>query len=223
MKRYIPGIIGIVLVLSSGLVHGLKTGRWVVSNALGEAAERLKNVPMRIGEWDGEDSEISEAQLKAAEAVGHLSRRYQNRSTGDMVHVLILSGRSGPIAVHPPTVCFTSAGFGLSEPPKRYTVRAEDSTPTGELWLGDFSRSSTEGDDFMRTFWSWNATGEWVVPDNPRFEFARYDNLYKMYVTRELTRTGRGEEIDDGPCVQFMQVFIPELSQALNPAPIAQK
>lgn len=204
-----------VIIVSSGLVHGWLTDRWGSPDKLKSAAAKLESVPSVIGDWEATDYEIPERQLELAEAVGSLSRTYVNRVTGATVNVLALCGRPGPISVHPPTVCFTGAGFVLGSEPQRFALESRNSKPLVEFWLADFFKPTESLSRSMQTFWSWNGGDGWRVPDNPRLTFARYQysHLYKLYVTHEIV--SQNDPVEDSVAVEFMRTFIPELNQAL--------
>ena len=74
-------------------------------------AERLQDLPLKLDEWVGEDTESNERELKAAGAVGHVSRTYRNTRTGQHVSVFIVTGHSRDISVHTPDRCYPAAGF----------------------------------------------------------------------------------------------------------------
>lgn len=211
--RLLPVLLSIVTIVASGFLHGQWTDRWGTTHDVTDAAVRLDDVPITIGDWYSEELEIPARQIKAAEAVGHLSRVYRNRVDGSEVNVMILCGRPGPIAVHPPTVCFTGAGFGLDTEPEKFLVKAEDSSPLGEFWVGDFVKDSAAVRFRMRTFWSWNADDNWQVPNNTRVAFARYPYLYKMYVTRQLP--SNEVPVSEDAAGDFLRLFIPELKRVL--------
>jgi hypothetical protein len=60
-------------------------------------------------------------------------------------------------------------------------------------------------------FWSWNAGGIWQVADSPRLAFARFPVLFKLHLVRELAVPG--EPPVDDPCVNLMQLLLPELQK----------
>jgi hypothetical protein len=207
MKRILTSVIALTAIIGAGVVHGWMTDRWGAPEQLARAAARVAELPRTIGEWDSTEQEIDPDQLVRAEAISSLSRVYRHRTTGQAVTVMLLCGRPGPIAVHPPTVCFTGSGYALMSPPARQSINSAAHELLGEFWRGDFMKESNTERVSMRTFWGWSTDGHWSCPDNPRFEFATDSHLYKMYVTRSLSNTG--ESLEDDSCVKFLMEFIP--------------
>ena len=214
MLRLLPMTLAIVIIVSTGIVHGIRTDRWSGDTFVDQAAQRLQLVPPSFGEWTGDDVEISESQLTQAEAVGHVSRRFVNQVDGSVVSVLIVCGRHGPIAVHPPTVCFTGSGFGLTAPEEKHVVTNKATESDHSFWVADFSKETTGIPFRIRTFWAWSDGGAWQAADNPRWTYAGSKYLYKMYVTREL---GPAEQsmADDDSSLRFLDDFLPVLKQAI--------
>ncbi|MGH7201028.1 MAG: exosortase-associated EpsI family protein, partial [Planctomycetaceae bacterium] len=201
------------------VLYDLRTDRWGPSVDLTAAAERLQQVPIRLGDWHGQETEIPARHLEIAGAKGHLSRVYVNQRDGRTVRVLILCGRHGPISVHSPEVCFTGAGFVLQQTPRRAMLAPERLDRAAEFWVGDFAKASGGLQSKMRTYWSWGTDGTWNASDNPRIEFAGSDVLYKMYLTEE--RSATRDATADGPdtCAQFSEILLPAVNSALFEAP----
>jgi hypothetical protein len=201
------------VVTTSGIIHGLWTSRWKLSDQPAKAAERLEQVPLLIGDWDGDAAEIDSRQIRAAGAGGYLSRRYVNRQTGEVVWTTVLCGPPGPIAVHPPDVCFRGAGFQPAAIPTRHTVSRPSGSEHAEFWTAKFVKSEPTGPAAMRVLWAWSGTGAWLAPDNPRLAFARHKVLYKLYVqTGALPGSDPDEHahLDD-----FARLFLEELNRCL--------
>jgi len=217
-RSWLAPVTAVVLVLAAGVAYGLQTHRWTKSKELDEAADKLQQVPSTIGEWEGRDIEIPEMQLKIAGATGYLHRVYRHRKSGKEVTVLVLCGPHGPISVHPPTVCFVSAGWNLETEPAPRAVKLPDAeSPLGHFWVTRFRKVSSTSVGRMRTCWAWNGTGGWEASERPRFEFAGADHLFKIYVSEELSPNPKQEpdpEFDQGACVEFMRDFLPALKAA---------
>jgi hypothetical protein len=203
------------VLLADGLVHGLWTDRWKVSEELPKAVARLNNVPLQIGDWESKSLDIDEKTVKQAGYSGYLLRRYENRRTGRAFNVLLSCGRPGPLSVHTPEICYQGAGFSQSGEITRTALDPTSPTKADELWMTKFSKADSTPPINVRVYWAWNATGAWQAPDNPRWNYARYPVLYKLYITYTLTRAG--EAVDDAEASQFLSLLLDELNKDLFP------
>lgn len=202
-------------VLLSGWTYRWWETRSRTSEALRVATARLGDVPFAVGDWRGQAHPVDEEQFTQAEVSGYLFRRYENRRTGRAVTILLVCGRSGPVSVHTPDICFQGAGYDLIGAPIRYTRWFQGLSQSAEFWTARFARPAGLMSARLRVFWSWSATGTWLAPNTPRLSFARYPALYKLYVLRDA---GPGEDnLDEDPCVDFLRQFLPELETRLFP------
>ncbi|HTU89274.1 MAG TPA: exosortase-associated EpsI family protein [Gemmataceae bacterium] len=216
MFRIVPLLCALVLMTASGISHRLWTGSWNVSGEPGISAARLSEVSSELGDWVGADLEVDAKQLARAEAVGYLCRRYVQRRTGAEVSVFLLCGRPGPIAVHPPTICYQGLGFQVMGSPTRYTVESDAETPPAEFYCANFVKPDSATPEQLRIYWAWKAGRDWQAPNHPRFTFGGAQALYKLYLTY---RAAPGAELPDhDPCQDFMHDFLLELENKLSPA-----
>jgi len=215
MMRLLAAAVVGVAVLSSGLVQGLWAGRWGNSRAVEQAVARLPEVPLAIGGvWDGEGKEIGEREQAIAEIRGYLSRRYVNRRTGAVVSLLLVSGRPGPISVHPPDVCYRGAGYDQVGATSHYVV------PSGPAEGADFQvlhfrKQDVTAPGQLRIFLAWGSEGRWSAPANPRWAFARKPYLHKIYLVREVARPD--EPVEQDPALQLFRDLTPSLQETLFP------
>jgi hypothetical protein len=215
MLRTLPAWIGFTLVVAFGVAEGLWANRWQTSEAAERAAAALAEVPLSVGDWQGEARELDARQSAHAEITGHLWRRYVNRRTGAEVTVLLVCGRAGPVALHPPEVCYGGAGYHLAGEKVRHAVAAEALGAPAEFWAGQFQKDGAVPQP-LRILWAWSADGRWVAADSPRLSFARSPALYKLYVVREMPRAD--EPLANDPCPEFLKAFLPQLNGRLFPA-----
>lgn len=203
----------LLVIGASGYVHGVLTDRWGVPEKVTAAAARLERVPPVLGDWQSIDLPMKPRELEIAEARGALARRYTNRRSGEVVEVLILCGRPGPISVHEPTTCFIGAGYKLHhfDDDVPLSVAGADAV---QCRLGDFAKEADGTRSAVRTFWTWSSDGRWQSPSNPRLAFAPNPYLYKMYLSRSAVLTKENEPAED-PVVDFMHDFMPALNEAL--------
>lgn len=212
MSRFgIPVIAGIILILA-GIANGIRSDRWGLRPDALAAAERLSKVPATIGQWRSSEVPIDPLVITMAGALGSLSRQYVNPENGRIVRITILCGRHGPISVHPPTVCFTAAGWNLNSSPVKHTFRIGNPPQDKEFWMADFERNSASMTQKMRTFWSWSVAGHWQAADHPRIKYANSPFLYKIYLSHSLTDVS--EPIDE-PTKEFLERLLSEVDRTL--------
>ncbi|MCI0638809.1 MAG: EpsI family protein [Gemmataceae bacterium] len=208
MRQILLTMVGLALLVSTGVVHGLWTDRWEDRQDLTQAGDALKRLPLSIGDWDGEDMEVEQDSRLAL--AGSLTRRYRNRNTGQSLTIYIGCGRPGPVAVHTPDVCYAGAGFEV-ERPKAHTVSSAKGKSLGDFWTARILRQRADGQSQQRIFWSWHAAGQWRVADNPRLAFAGEKILHKLYVLRDLPNAD--EPLDADYCVEFLRVLVPAMQK----------
>jgi hypothetical protein len=172
----------------------------------------MAEVASVLGDWEGEPLETT-PQLTDGIA-GYLYRRYVNRQSGRSITVALFCGRSGPMSVHTPDVCYAGGGYTVGASVK-HSLNTGSSPAPADFRTAPFFKTSSADRSQLRIFWSWNATGSWTVPDNPRFAFASRPFLYKLYVIREMTDSS--EPLEGDPCLEFMGQFLPELQRCLFP------
>lgn len=214
--RYLPALAMLLLVVVSGLAHGLWTNRWAVSGSLEEALARLDRVPVAIGDWEGTNFELDQRQLEIGQIDGYLARRYRNRQDGREVTVLLVCGLPGPIAVHTPDICYAGAGYTPMAPPVSELVPT-DSFPFQEpagFKTAEFRKEGAIFPESLRIYWSWSDGELWEAPDHPRPRFMTSRILYKIYVINEQPDEDRVQAGEI--CKAFIRVFLPEVSMAIG-------
>lgn len=214
MKPTLPLLIGTLLLVGSGLVHGMWTGRWQSAESLARAASAVDLVPKTIGDWDTvRETEVSDEEKKVAELAGSLARQYRNRRTGDVVSLLLMCGKPGPISVHPPTACYTGLGYQQvgSTRTHRCSTGEQETLARHEFQTAQFA-SPKRGDSLQpRIYWSWSVNGVWHVPDNPRLSFAGGPALFKIYVAFESDDVTKSKV--KLPPERFLEELLPVLRE----------
>jgi hypothetical protein len=206
----------VLILLITGVAHGLRTNRWYAPPDLQAAGKRLESVPVVIGDWESTPESVDPRQLEVAEVTAHLARRYVKRSTGDEVHLLILCGCPGPVALHPPTLCYRGIGYHLQTDPESYPVENSAGAALGTLKTVCLVKDDPAAEP-LRIFWAWSNGGAFCAPDNPRYMFSRSDYLYKVYVVRRL-RQANGP-LQGDPAAAFVRELLPILQKNLSVAP----
>lgn len=207
-RKFLLPLGGLAVVVASGVVHGMWTGRWVSNLELDRAAARVVQLPLDLGEWHGKDVEADSRALGPLKA--YFCRRYVNQRTGVAVTLSLAAGEPGPVSIHTPDVCYVASGF---EPfgQRRFTPTIESLPNPAEFLTAQFVRKGADPKT-LRVFWSWNAGGVWQVSDTPRFAFAPgYRVLYKLHLVRESS--GPEEPLEDDPCVGLLRQFLPEFQR----------
>jgi hypothetical protein len=203
----------VVLLIVTGIVHGLWTDRWQVSPAIEAAAHKVEGLPAVVGDWEGEPLQLNPKELTRGGIVGHAAYRYKHRYTGAVVTVALLCGRPGHLAVHTPDVCYAAIGFHFTTTPVRYPVEFVAGTPPAEFLTGKLEKPGSAGTEQLRIFWGWTATGGWQAPEDPRLTFAREQVLFKLYVLHEV-RPGDNRPEDD-PSVDLLRQLLPAMNAAV--------
>jgi hypothetical protein len=207
-------LLAIPLLVGSGVAEGLWTDRWQLSTELEQAQGKLSTLPRLLGPWDGQDQELPERVVQMAELRAYVQRRYVRRQTGDVLSVLVVCGRPGPVTVHSPAVCFPGAGFFPTGSRTREVVKAESLSPA-EFWAERYRKSGAIPET-LQVYYSWNPGSGWSAADRPRLAFARARALYKVYVVRQLPRADEPAERD--PIPGFLRLLLPELDRCLKDA-----
>lgn len=214
MRYALPVLVLIVLVSSVGVAHGWLTGRWGVSADLQRAAAALDRFPKVVGGWTAtEDFPYDADDMARAGIRGHMGRAYRNSQSGEVLQVLAVCGRGGPISVHTPDVCYVGAGYSqvgalhrLADPPAGTT-----------FWQGRFVKQTGVVPQQLDIYWAWSRDGaEWAAPDNPRVTFAWAPSLYKLYVVRSSAGASAGDA-SDALAREFLSSLLPHLKAALAP------
>ncbi|MFO0877273.1 MAG: exosortase-associated EpsI family protein [Gemmataceae bacterium] len=213
MRRVVPLLIGLAVLVTVGLVHGRWTDRWQPSTDLVEAADRVAQLPENIGDWKGQEVVQDPEALAMAGAVGHYSRRFQDPQTGEQVLVILLVGKASRLVVHRPEHCYTTAGYIIKNQPTTLRLGIPG-LEEAELATGLFVRDEVTGPSQLRIFWAFGANHRWSAPTSPRWAFAREPLLYKLYLIR-----GVAEEpgsIREDPSLRLLGELLPLLERQLS-------
>ncbi len=217
MKRSLPVVAFGVVILVAGVVNGLWTDRWHPAPEVREAASRLSQIPTRVGDWQGTDLSLTEDEVRAARLTGYCYRRYENVRNGHVVTLLVVCGRPGPISVHTPDVCFTGAGYKMGGAIVPCNVQYGMQGKEAVFHAVQMNSDESAFQSGIRVLWTWGAGGNWQTPSSPRYTFAKYPSLFKMYVIRSKTE----EEVrpEDDPSLAFLRLMLPEVDTALFDTP----
>jgi Protein of unknown function (DUF3485) len=227
MSRYAPAILGVLVIVGLTIPQVMMSDRFADSNVIADQqAELLKNVPMKFGDWAGEDEEVTSEVRRVAGAVGAIQRVYRNKRSRDEVRLWLIVGHARPVSAHTPNICYAGSGFIQRASENSLYPFAFPGQPEAPFWTNTFTKEDTTGRQFVRVFWSWynpmdeNAKSgrvEWQASKNPRWEFGNTRALFKMYFTNYMRDPK--ETTEESPCSRFARDFLPIVNQALSQAP----
>jgi hypothetical protein len=212
MRKTLPLLLVAALLIADGIDYGLWTNRWRSPEELVQAVARVEHAPVKVGDWHGEaGTPLSEREIQMAGFSGNVVRTYRNRITGQSISVMLACGRSGPLSVHTPDICYRGAGYEVM----RTITKRDETDAEAKLWQAYFAKADGLSPTELRVVWAWNSSGSWLAPDNPRFSFAGAPALYKLYVIQEMVP---GDRNADEACAEFLRQFLPALNKELFPA-----
>lgn len=208
-----PILVCLTVIATLGVVHGVYTDRWGPSGQLEEALAGLSRVPMKFGDWIGEDVAYESEALTRAGIKGGIFRRFTNIHTRESVSLLIVCGRGGPISVHTPDICYSAAGYQQLAPEQRKeVVNAEGQKDW--FYVARFGKPAAVVPLQLEIYWTWSRDGvTWHSPENPRLSLARSPALYKLYVVREYAPKSRAETATTSE--DFLQQALPAIRHSL--------
>lgn len=220
MYKWIITSFAAVALIGTGLVHGYWTDRWNTSEDTAEAALRLHDIPMNIGDWEGRDLETRPGQAGPG-VTGCVQRSYFNRHLGVTVIIALVNGRPGPVATHTPEVCYGANGYMVDD---RQDIEMDTGKGPAHFWTSRAVRTKVTEESRIRLYWAWNAGEGWTASKDARNQFPRYRYpvLHKLYVLRDVGNSPdpRSEVKGNGapeiePCELFLKVLLPELDRVL--------
>lgn len=210
--RNLSWLLAIVIVVVSGVIHGLIVHRWEPGPDVTGFVASLDRIPMKLGSWKAVETKIPERHLQIGEIDGYLSRVYTNQENGSRINLMIVCGSPGPISVHTPDICFRGVGYELRDDPQQHSIGSEqDPSFAVEAFFADFSKTDSIMPHNLRVVWMWCDGESFYAPDNPRISFADRSFLYKIYLTQVNDHAGVPLEKDE--CVSFFKIAGPVLQR----------
>jgi hypothetical protein len=220
MNQIIATVVSVAALAGVAAYEGIRFGFWNDADPreLETFVERLKSVPDSFGEWSSQAAKTDESQFAAGGVRGHVARDYENTKTGAKVNVYLVCGKTHPMAIHSPDMCYTAAGFAAGEKNHQYI---EFGDRVGEFWFSRFTRDNSLNREELDILWAWTGEGgQWEAPSNPRPHFSDKNALYKLYLISHP-----GTTIGPEPASHvFLKEFLPILDKVLfeQPQPQAQ-
>ncbi len=204
-RRNLAFLAAVAMLLTSGMLYHLLAKD---SDQLDPAAQRVALAPLAIGDWRGQDEAMDRESFEQAGAKGYWMRSYVNARTGESILVILMCGRAGKMSVHTPEVCYRGAGYELQGQPAICAIKSDAS-----FWTAQFTKKAAPP-THLRLYWAWNADGSWEASASPRWQFRGAPFLYKLYVSRDISRqpgVAPGADV----AAQFMREFLPVLDKTL--------
>ena len=211
MPRLWLAFAAVVLVLVPAVVSFQldRTRERVDEGAIGD---RLSRVPLRFGEWEARDAQEEDVSAFKDEGYPALSRRYVHAPSGRQVILIVSGGPSGPLTFHhQPQACYAAIGFGPAGDVTRQAVEAGG--VAHQFSVGGFTKPSATGADNLRLYWAFSGDGRWDSPDQPRFTYAQFPLLFRLYVVTGVL--DHREPLGGDACTAFLSAAVPELSRLL--------
>lgn len=181
-------VIGIVLVsvltLAVTAYSAMLTGRWSQFSGYPEAQKLLRELPLRIDDWEAEkEGTLATADAKALEIEnGYITRTYRNVHSQNFVNLTIMVGKTGRVSVHTPEICF--GGKNYEKEDQRtvvpISIKKEDGDSTeDQFWKVNFNNKASSGGT-ISFYYGISSGKNFEALEDPRFAFRRYRYVYKL-------------------------------------------
>lgn len=195
--------------------QGKLTDRWgnEVSERLATFSSRLDGVPTQIGEWTSYEVPVDEAQFKASNCHGVVSRAYKRGD--DEVTVFLVSGKGYHVTIHTPDWCYVAAGYEMQKQPSNYSFEVPGISTKPEFLYANFTRVTATETTRLRILWSYSEEGKWTAPKLAKYSFAGKPALYKVYFIRKVS--SEPPDLGEDPIIDFAKEFLPAISPSLFP------
>jgi hypothetical protein len=204
-------VLGSVLVLGSGVLHGIMDHRWGTSEAFQAGARRLQAIPMQLGAWQVvKDGELDEPTIKMLRCTGNFLRVYKNKLTGREVSVVMMVGPTGPLVQHTPDVCYRSSNYRTDQSRRRVEI-VDRSGASHPFFLTTFRENAAAGRR-LQVHYGWYHAGTWRAPENPRTGFSAIPMVYKIQVATFIHPNG---ELNEDVGGEFLKEALPALELEL--------
>lgn len=216
------GVLLIVAILIAITVYsGKRTGRFGEIGGLDIAKQRVRSLPMSIGDWVAAKDDILDkadvATLNIAER--YVFRTYENKLTGDTVHFILMVGPTGHLVVHTPETCFGGENYVKDESVKVVSFpvadREEGSPGEDRLWKITFQHRTSNRSAVLFYYGIKTDDGDfWRASEYPRTEFQKYPFVYKMQI--QALGTVTQEEGETDAVALFLRDALPTIRQCLR-------
>lgn len=214
----VPLILGlgvvIILTLGSTIYAGLYLNRWGDPEYVKEAAAKLDDIPMRIGNWEAtEDETLSNTDFNMLKLVGYKVRKYRNlENPQEVVAAIIMIGPTGTISVHTPEVCFGNGEYKIDGSPKLVSIDNGDTLNKNHFKKLTFTNKLFG--DVRLFYYSLGDGKDWQAVDDARINLGmKYAFMYKL----QCEAIGTEEVKSQGDMIErFLKDFLPAVQPHLD-------
>ena len=210
--------LAVVILAGSGVARGWQSSR--IDHILQEGRKppfSLKDIPMEIGPWKGEDQEVDEQIIRITGSTDSIFRSYQNQVTGQRVSVLVLFGPSIAMYGHIPEVCYPATGYTQIRDVQTSVVKSETAAwPFRELVYAKGEGGQVEIQD---VFYTWRHSGKWNPDIGGYKELERIPSMFKVQAARRVRGEGELEMLKtDNPCEDSLVLLMTEIDRRIAAA-----
>lgn len=228
MKQYLFHVIAATTsIIASGFFSFYAEQDFQASKAVMQAmANAMNDIPMTVGDWQGENQEQDSRTMNVAGVHGALTRLYKHPN-GSQVSIYLACGSWRNMTQHTPDRCYQAAGFDMEKfseggnHSRVLTVKPLDENAEqggDDFVVGKFRKETSTNVQDIEVFWNWSPDGtKWHAPEgDPRVGLSNEPEWYKLYVIADSPRfEATGDIISDRPIYQFCQEFMPILKEKL--------
>ena len=205
----------VALTLAVTIYCGAYTQRFANFRDIDASREKLKDIPMEIGNWVVKNEIILEADSVRDMQIenGYIARQYENKETREQVNFVMMLGPTGRVVVHTPEICFGGRNY-QQEPKESFslpgTIPDDEKSGEEKFWNVRFVNRATQGE--RTSFHYAVSSGDyWTAVENPRYEFRRFLYVYKIQVQAIVSRGGTD------PAKDFLTDTLPTIRQYMSP------
>ena len=214
--------LAVAILAISGVARGWQSSR--VDQILREGRKSpfvLKEIPMQIGPWQGEDQEVDEQIIRITGSTDSIFRSYQNQNTGQRVSVLVLFGPSTAMSGHVPEVCYPSSGYGMVRNATTRIVKADDAKAGASWPFRELVYAKGEGGqvDMQDVLYTWRHDGKWNPNLGGYKQLERLPSLFKVQIARRVRNEAELDLLKtDNPCVDSLVLLMTEIDRRIAEA-----
>jgi EpsI family protein len=202
------------LLLGSAAVQSAQDRRTHVEMEAARVQARfdLNTVPMTMGPWKGQDTQLDPLIARGTGADQIVTRRYVNSNTGSALDVILLYGPAVEMYIHIPEVCYPAAGYTQAGDAKVRDVTAGPHQAPFRAMV--YAKGEGPHADLQEVYYSWWRYGRGWSPDpGTQKEFERIPSMYKVQLARRVSDRERRDV--GNPCESLLQELLPQMERRI--------